>query len=323
MLLQSIEGGRDMKNFVKQQEILTQQSRQLAKVVNARRSFRRFLQRAVVAGLACVAMLLTAATSRANEGYKVYLTPSVDPSTGDFKVRIAGYRGLSAHVVRTPSNSNAVGVTVYFQTSLGTCSAASGITDSNGVTGTSLWGGWGPGTATVRAKVVANGSTYSDVANVPVVKPDGETTGFVQWQDNRGVWNARLTPTDVSFGGLTLTERDGGKIGSGDTCWYSGNPWGYAKFEAVTAPGTPFGTVDANNWWGFDGVGYGSDMPANYRSGTGPTPCGTHFLQYIDVIVPGGGSANVYYTSNVLGAGIQVNTVTSERDGLSQQRTYP
>lgn len=283
-----------------------------------------------VAVFAFVGLLAFARPSHAVEGYRVTITAANDPTTGNSRVRIGGYRGLTAHVTRTPSGANASGVTVYFYTNRGTLSSAQENTDGSGNAGVTLGGGWVAGTATATARVVGtNGTQYNSTpsASVEIVKPDGENTGFVQWgtgttgREATGVWNARLTPTDVNFDGLQVTERDGGVVGAGDTCWYAGNDWNYTPFQAVTGAGTPFGTVHSHNWWGHDGVGYSTSMVTNYRAGPGPTPCGTHFKQHMDVIVPG--SNNVYYTSNILGAGIQPTTVTSARDGQSQQRSWP
>ena len=289
---------------------------------------RRFARLFCLLALICAAVIFATPTYASN-GYKVYVTPVNDSVTHNFKVRIDGTRSFHVHVVNTPSDSDANGVTVYFYTNLSSSSVSppSAVANSSGVTGFSLYGGWTPGTATVRAKVVApNGTEYSDVAVVPIVKPDGENTAFIGFSGVLGVWKARLTPTDVNFGGLQVGERNGGvSRGQGDTCWYWGNPFGYAPFEAVTTPGPTNWFADSNNWWQSDSVGWGQQQVTDYRS-TSPSraPCRTSFNQYMDVIVPGSGNANdIYYTTNELAAGIQATTVSSGRDGQSQQRNWP
>ena len=130
------------------------------------RPIARTIARTLVMVLAVTGVLLEAPPSWARGGYRVALTPVNDPATGNFKVRLAGERVLMAHVVTTPDNTDAAGVTVHFYTNLGTStvSPGTGVTDASGTTGVTLWGGWEPGTATVRARVIANGTNYDDVA---------------------------------------------------------------------------------------------------------------------------------------------------------------
>lgn len=288
--------------------------------------FVRFL---AVMALACCALLTFATPIYATNGYRVDVTPVNDPTTGNSKVRIDGYRSFNVHVTHTPSGNNAGNVTVYFYANLGSVNTTSDNTDNSGRTAFSLWGGWGAGAVTVRAKAVVNGKSYSDTATVSVVKPTGEVTGFLGFNAPNGQWHARLTPSasDVNFSGLQVTERAGGvQPGQGDYCWYLGNPQKYGPFESVTTPGATW-TVGTGNWWDSGGhvdqVGYGGTLVAYWRS-LGRAPCRTSFTQHMDVAVPGGGNANdVYYATNELSAGIQATTVSSGRGGQSDSIAYP
>ena len=163
---------------------------------------------------------MEAKPSWAGGGYRVSLTPINDPDTENFKVRLAGNRDLTTHVVRTPDNTNASGVTVQFFTNLGSVNGsggnASAVTDASGTVGVTLWGGWEPGTATVRARVTANNTNYDDVALIPIVVPNEEET-FVGSQaqgdpSNQTNFFAKLSPpeSDVVFEWLYVAENNVG-----------------------------------------------------------------------------------------------------------------
>ncbi len=245
-----------MNKSITQKAFSSQRDQRSAEV--SRRQLGRWVQLITTLLLVVAACLLTTQPSYAGDtGCRVALTPYTDPDTGSFNVRIAGYRLLTAHVVGTPSGNNLSGVTVSFFTDRGTLSTAQAATDSTGSIGTTLWGGWDPGTATVRATVTFAGQPFGDVALVPVVAPNGETStaigfgyaspGYIP-SPTAGAWKGNLTAsnsTGIKFDGLQVTERSGGIVGSGDTCWYSGNPWGYGKFQGVSG-----GTWDVGvgNW---------------------------------------------------------------------------
>ena len=286
------------------------------------------LARLLVPVLVVGSVLITTTPCWAGGGYQVALTPVNDPDTGNFKVRIAGYRDLMAHVVTLPGLTDAPGVTVQFFTSLGTVNHSSATTDANGKVGVTLWGGWEPNTATVRARVVANGTNYDDVALVPVVAPDGEDTSINSQNQAITLFQGVLTPSDVNFSGMQITERDGGN--HFDVCVDQDkllNGKSISSYVFLTG-GT--WTVAAGNSWSFDSVGDNTGRIERFRKGplAGwtpiPLPCDCGLTQHMDVVRPGYAAGNLYYTSN---SSQMINTVGSPwvantRDAVTDTFNY-
>jgi hypothetical protein len=117
-------------------------------------------------------------------------------------------------------------------------------------------------------------------------------------------WTMTLTPVTTDFQGRRVAEFDPGG-GGPDTCGFN--------FTRVTnRPGQSWG-VRASNGWGEDWVGYKAPGVALVRQPPDPPPpCGTSFSQQMAIDCPFGW---VGYTTNGLGAGIDLATVSSERDG--------
>lgn len=161
-----------------------------------------------------------------------------------------------------------------------------------------------------------NGHPCSVSKTIEISKPTGETTNSNGW--GTGItatnhrWRQQLQPTDVDFSGVQVTERDPG--GGGDNCWFPGSA--YAPWTSITG-GT--WNVGANNYWGDDWVGWFTHAVLYYRA-QGRAPCSNTMPQAMDVVCSGG---NVNYKQHNLHATIGVTTVTSTRDGQSENRTWP
>jgi hypothetical protein len=145
---------------------------------------------------------------------------------------------------------------------------------------------------------------------VPVVRPDHETTAFVDWwaaNPTVGEWQQTLVPpsSDPSFdfSGETVQEEVGGA--GQDTCWSPVSP--FAQMIAVTGGTSP---VLSGNVWEPDRVGWSPDTVTYYRNPTppptppppSPVPCGFTLQQQMTIKAPSDGttSNNIYGKVNEL-----------------------
>jgi hypothetical protein len=160
---------------------------------------------------------------------------------------------------------------------------------------------------------------YASVGVTVYPVPTGETTSSNGWGDGPDDtihrWLQTLLPSlGGNFAGRTVTERDPGG-GGPDTCWFPQS--NYLKAEAITGGSW---SVDANNTWGPDYVGWHYDAVVYYRN-QGRAPCETSFPQAMQIDRPGGPS--IIYVTNVLRAGITSISVWSERAGQYAERIWP
>ncbi|MGH6837923.1 MAG: hypothetical protein ACREDT_03825 [Methylocella sp.] len=184
--------------------------------------------------------------------------------------------------------------------------------------------------------------------NVPVVRPDHETTAFQSWFDPSsgagpiGQWKQTLfgppkTDKDFDFSGEIVQEFAAGQAGP-DMCWYLDS--GFKPLVAVTnQPDKPnqFATVESPGNTYPDTVGYSPMQVSCYRKNS-PTfkrfhTCGTRFGQLMGIHAPSDGppfnppTTWAHYGStntgdlNALGASMTQETVTSIRAGMPM--TFP
>jgi hypothetical protein len=168
--------------------------------------------------------------------------------------------------------------------------------------------------ATWKSKDFTEPETFS--VKVKIVRPAGETTRFVGWQDTRGLWQQTLIPPgddpNFDFSGETVKET---KVGASDTCNNGTLP------PATLTEHT--WTVDGNNQWGADGVGWGTndanvgDCVIEYYRCVKRTPCGSILQQQMQISSPADkGSFHNYGKVNVLSAFIEGFTVPLTKQGV-------
>jgi hypothetical protein len=158
---------------------------------------------------------------------------------------------------------------------------------------------------------------------VPI--PTGEITASDGWADSdtcagapvnpcptQHKWKQTLTPGSTIFMGRTVTERDPG--GGVDLCHFPGS-----MFRPATAITGGTWTVDENNMWGDDYVGWTPSAVTYYRE-QGQAPCRAAFPQKM-VMATNTGEAT--YIINNLSLDIGETTVSSGRAGQSQTRDWP
>ena len=186
---------------------------------------------------------------------------------------------------------------------------------------------------------------YSFDINVPVVRPDHETTAFNSWFGPNGWWQQTLVPpsSDPSFdfSGEIVQEFAAGQAGP-DMCYSPG--LGTFPFVNVTNdPADPetLWHVKPGNTYSFDEVGYGYRYVCIYRNHSPNLKrfgfCGTRFGQQMGIHAhSGGGPSNppTTYTPygstntgnvNLLGASMtkqRDGEVTSIRAGMSRTETF-
>lgn len=183
---------------------------------------------------------------------------------------------------------------------------------------------------------------YTFNINVPVVRPDHETTAFKSWFDPAsgagpiGHWKQTLVGPDTDqkfdFSGEIAQEFAAGQAGP-DMCWYLDS--GFVPLVAVTnQPDKPnqFATVSPGNTYP-DIVGYSPMQVSCYRQ---KSPflkkfktCGTRFGQLMGIHAPSDGppfnppTTWAHYGStntgdlNALGASVTEAQVTSTRAGMT------
>ena len=138
-----------------------------------------------------------------------------------------------------------------------------------------------------------DGTTEQDtfVINVPVVRPDHETTTFNSWAGPNGLWKQTLFPPGsdptFDFSGEIVPEFAAGQAGP-DMCWFRGS--GRIPFNKVTNGPDIFWIVDPGNTYSFDGVGYGNNLVNFYRKNSPNLKrfgsCGTRFGQEMGIHAP-------------------------------------
>jgi hypothetical protein len=144
----------------------------------------------------------------------------------------------------------------------------------------------------------------------------GEITAFDRWDTDPtlGRWKQTLTSSEgLNFSGQTVQESN---AGSGiDGCWFKGSA--FAPFNTIT--GSTW-TVNADNTWGDDFVGWLSTAVIYYRA-HGRAPCGTSFLQQMTMKCTDG-SFLKYGPINTLKGSMTGTTVTSGRAGGTATRRW-
>ncbi|MGH6813263.1 MAG: hypothetical protein ACREDM_13325 [Methylocella sp.] len=189
-----------------------------------------------------------------------------------------------------------------------------------------------------------DGSTEQDTfdINVPVVRPDHETTAFQSWFNPttglgpQGEWEQTLvapsSDKDFDFSGEIVQEFAAGQAGP-DRCWYLKSP--APPFVTVTNKPEVFWTVKKvpANTYGPDSVGYHPEAVPCYRKNS-PTfkqfhTCGTRIGQLMGIHAPSDGppfnppTTYAHYGStntgdlNALGASVTEVQVTSTRAGMT------
>jgi hypothetical protein len=138
--------------------------------------------------------------------------------------------------------------------------------------------------------VTKNNTDYSDEAIIPVVAPNGETTHISGRSGPRTTFSQNLTPADVDFSGLSVTESDSGGY---DGCYFDGSIDEYPGYVHVTGGTWP---VYENNSWGDDSLSWGAFV--NYYRSAGRAPCGTVIHQRMNVVRTGYSGGNLFYTQN-------------------------
>jgi len=176
-------------------------------------------------------------------------------------------------------------------------------------------GGYNYSCAAIYANI-----TTSATCGVQCTTPTGETTAFGGWADSDNLptvakWNQTLTPASTSFAGRTVTERDPGGSGP-DTCYFNGS-----AFAPQTSISGGTWSVDANNQWGSDYVGWTPGAVTYYRD-QGRAPCGTFITQrmVIDCVT---GEQTYSITFPSLELDIQPLLVISRRAEGQASRTWP
>jgi hypothetical protein len=174
---------------------------------------------------------------------------------------------------------------------------------------------------------------YTFNINVPVVRPDHETTVFERWAPDvptAGEWKQTLVPPrsdpTFDFSGETVGETNGG--GATDTCYFSGS-----IIHQTTGVTGGTARVLSGNVWEPDLVGWPPEAVTYYRNPTpppppdppfpSPVPCGFTLQQQTTIKAPSDTSFNNYGKVNALGGNITKTEVTSERAGKRQREKWP
>jgi hypothetical protein len=183
----------------------------------------------------------------------------------------------------------------------------------------SLFGGIKAGVGGLAEKAMPqlrSGLRIQRCNTCPSTNPTGEVTASNGWgsgnEATSHLWRQRLQPFGTNFQGCEVTEADPG--GGTDSCWFAGSSFG--PFNAITG-GT--WTVESNNYWGDDHVGWYTPAVTYYRA-QGRAPCTATFPQSMRVVRPSG---NVEYTRHMLSATIGTTTVSSTRQGHTETKNWP
>lgn len=172
--------------------------------------------------------------------------------------------------------------------------------------------------ATLQVRVTGDGSCMSFNSTACPI-PASETTTFSAWgvgnSATLGLWNQNLRPATADFTGRRVTEQNPGG-GGPDSCWFQGSA--IAPFIAITSGSW---IVGGNNLWGADEVGWLASAVNYYRT-QGRAPCSTQFPQRMVINCPHPLNLPTYQ-NNMLGGGIGVTTVTTNRAGQFQTKPFP
>jgi len=167
-----------------------------------------------------------------------------------------------------------------------------------------------PGSKTVTASCCDSSKTK----DVTIICPSGENTSLMSppWSGTLARFAARLTPHSVDCSCIRVREYVGG-TGS-DGCHFPGSF--YPPWTEIT--GSIPWSVDTDNWYGPDFIGWKTSYIQYYRS-MGRAPCHNVMIQDMRVI---GANCGDSYKQNQLEAHIGNNTLTSKRDGVSTTRPW-
>lgn len=154
--------------------------------------------------------------------------------------------------------------------------------------------------------------------------PIAESTDSVTWEGspNRTIHDFRqeLTPPAgvFSFEDRDVIEADGDFLG--DTCHFMGD--GVPPVvEGVTTGGR--WTVESNNTWAYDSVGWGEDAVNFYQHAAVAKPCGWSGWQQMLITCPSGNPYATEYSKNFMSYQIGDTYVKSQRQSSIQQRDWP
>lgn len=158
----------------------------------------------------------------------------------------------------------------------------------------------------------------SDLCYIPI----GESTTATGYDAPDPTWGGfrqtLIPPTSsIFFGGRKVKEADPGG-GGPDTCYSQVTNPAFSPYTSVTG-----GTwqVGADNAWGPDYIGYGTQRTDYYRNeNPSPVPCETSFSQQMLINC---GDNWVPYATTAIRAGINSSTVWSQRALTLQQNTWP
>ena len=139
-----------------------------------------------------------------------------------------------------------------------------------------------------------DGSTaqYTFNINVPVVRPDHETTAFLGFDpDGIGGWVQTRPPSSdptFDFSGEIVQEFAAGQAGP-DMCWFQGS--GRIPFDKVTNGPYVLWKVESGNIYGADTVGYSGFRSVLFYRKNSPNlkrfgVCGTRFGQEMGIHAP-------------------------------------
>lgn len=145
--------------------------------------------------------------------------------------------------------------------------------------------------------------------------PTGEITQAGSWEDGAGqpgLLDWYQTLQGGVFTSRAVMEQDPG--GGTDTCYSQGSP---IPWSGRISGG--YWTANPGNAWGPDAVGWALDAILHYRR-TGKAPCSAIFDQLMLIECNG---RWYQYRRNTLQANLGVITLSSERAGQYQVRTYP
>jgi hypothetical protein len=155
------------------------------------------------------------------------------------------------------------------------------------------------------------------------VVPTGEMTKPHDWDPAKPAvfqWGLQ-TLQGGNFAGRLINEVDAG--GAVDTCWFQDS-----RIPRVTGipPNAPGWAANAQNQWGFDGVGWKKDVglpdPIKYYRREGRAPCRFVVRQQMQISCPDGSFQNYGPVNKLIGE-IGTTTVKSCRAGKCRRRDYP
>jgi hypothetical protein len=150
-------------------------------------------------------------------------------------------------------------------------------------------------------------------------KPTGETTSFTGWADAQGYptvanFIQTLPPSTASFSGRTVEEFDGGTEPGQDGCFF---PESQVP-EARPLRAAPPWSVNSNNTWGPDQIGYGPLEVQYYRNHL-RAPCTVTVIQRMAISC---GVSRLTYKFNTIVVHIGLDKIWMTRDGVRAERDW-